>query len=525
MKRIYLLFLAVVLLSCEDKMFKDNEDNYIVIPGEQEVLDLLNGAYNRLIEVHNSDYFVALSRADDINIYEYYEYPDPNPPPKNACLQYGTDIPKNVSGDIYAKLYTAIANINKLLQHLATSGNNILLGELYFLRAYCYFKLARLFGTPPLVTDIDVNYFIEKPTYKEVYEFIEADMLKALELLPETYTGARVPGETPHKGTARAVLAEIYLAMAGYPVNDASKYSEAACLAGEVIETAEYYNYGLLNDMSDLWKKDNRHNKENIFGLFFTDSSSNENTINLKPSIKVRDDFYLGWQLDMKLYHTSMKFFMSFPNQYRREVSFTTGRFLQVYNDLDIAIPDSFIYVIYNPIEDPCDFMEYVLSKKFIELRQRVPPLSEWCPIPGNNVVTLYLFRYAHTLLTYAEAKTRAGEMDETCFEAVNMIRRRANKLDIYAPSEFDLQPGLTSEQFLDSLVWERAWELCHEPEGRWFDMVRLDLRKKLPGYFLPNSLDQYASLDSRYFNKDWYFYLIPEEDRFLNPNFEENDK
>jgi len=140
---------------------------------------------------------------------------------------------------------------------------------------------------------------------------------------------------------------------------------------------------------------------------------------------------------------------------------------------------------------------------------------------PGKNTVTLYLFRYAHTLLTYAEAKTRAGEMDETCYEAVNKIRRRANKLDINTPSECDLHPGLTPEQFLDSVVWERALELCHEPEGRWFDIVRLDLREKLPEYFLPNDWDQYAPLSSSYFNKDWYFYLIPVEDRLINPNFE----
>jgi hypothetical protein len=40
------------------------------------------------------------------------------------------------------------------------------------------------------------------------------------------------------------------------------------------------------------------------------------------------------------------------------------------------------------------------------------------------------------------------------------MIRRRANGVDPYSPSVYDLSQGLSREQFIDSVVWERAWEL-----------------------------------------------------------------
>ena len=57
------------------------------------------------------------------------------------------------------------------------------------------------------------------------------------------------------------------------------------------------------------------------------------------------------------------------------------------------------------------------------------------------------------------------------------MIRRRANKADIHNPSEFDVQPGsLSAFDFANAVVNERSWELCHEFEGRWFDIIRLDL-------------------------------------------------
>jgi len=536
-----LLFFLVLLISCEGHIFHEEDYEYISTFDEDEVIALVNGVYNNLREVHNSDYFKAMSRADDINVYQRNN--------QNICRIRTYDESENPFADvldnIYLNIYKAVANINTLFLVLKEPHDKNVLGELYFLRAYCYFKLARLFGTPPLVSDIDVKFLIEKPTYKEVYEFIEKDMLKALELLPETYTDARIPGETPHKGTAKAMLAEIYLAMAGYPVNDISKYAEAARLAGEVINQAEYYNYGLLDDMADLWKNTNRHNKENIFGLFyfcnecdvFVSMSSSTDLENWKRKLsnvnKINnidfDKTFIRGYLDG--YNPGAKFFLDFPNQYRKRISFVTGKYiesnLETFNGTEKVI----LFYPVDPNRDYCNFIECCMSKKWNDLKYWDIIFDEWAKTRDRNdresywelknlfnTVTLYLFRYAHTLLTYAEAKIRAGELDETCFEAVNMIRRRANKLDIYTPSQFDLHPDLSPEQFLDSLVWERAWELCTEPEGRWFDIIRLDLRSELSEYTAP--FDKYATFKNEQLTEDWYFFQIPIEDRWINPNY-----
>ena len=63
------------------------------------------------------------------------------------------------------------------------------------------------------------------------------------------------------------MLAELYLSMAGYPLNDQSKYADAARMAGEVIEQADYYNFALQADFATLWDDQNRHNSENVFVL------------------------------------------------------------------------------------------------------------------------------------------------------------------------------------------------------------------------------------------------------------------
>jgi hypothetical protein len=121
----------------------------------------------------------------------------------------------------------------------------------------------------------------------------------------------------------------------------------------------------------------------------------------------------------------------------------------------------------------------------------------------------IYIYRYAHTLLTYAEAKARSGQLDASAYEAVNMVRRRANKVDIYSPSKYALAPGLSAKQFADSVVWERAWEFCGEPEGRWYDLVRLEMVEQLPKLWGGGPA----------MTKDDYFEIMPESEIALDPN------
>jgi len=520
MKRYITILLALMLFSC-DTFFHEEDNPYLKIDKQQEKIDLINGIYTRLVRVHDGDYF-KVSRAEDLNYYINYNFNGNG----SGCGSGDIVNYTQIIGNIYVNLYTAIININNLLLVLTERDDKALLGELYFLRAYSYFKLARLFGTPPLIEDITVNYYVEKPSYKDVYGFIEKDMLKALEFLPETYTDARIPGETPHKGTAKALLAEIYLAMAGYPVLDESKYAEAARLSGEVIQQADFYNFALQNDFAALWKEENKHDKENIFGLFF--SSGSENNWNKIGQIHLSFYYFSSSYSDYGIfssyelygpYNPEMKFFDTFPNNYRKYNSYVTG----IYSHISYNFQDSMVYslqfVPFNPLLDPCRFVGSAVSLKWAGdyLKYNNSDYPDTYDIKPAS--TLYLLRFAQTLLTYAEAKVRSGKLDQSAFDAVNKIRRRANHLDLNSTSKYDLPANLTTEQFIDSVVWERAWELSGEPDGRWFDIIRLNLKDKLAGYRYPK--DKPTIIPDIYLTKDWYFYQIPQEDRWANPNFE----
>ncbi|MBP7507993.1 MAG: RagB/SusD family nutrient uptake outer membrane protein [Prolixibacteraceae bacterium] len=521
MKKYITILSFLLLFSCEDEFYKD-VNKYLAIDTEEEKVEMMNGIYSNLVKVHNYNYFSLTGRADDLNQYiSYMFYLEDGRINCGASASNQIDY-TDIASEKYSFLYTAIININTLLETLKEPEDKYLLGELHFLRAYCYLKLARLFGTPPLVKDTDVSYTLEKPTHQEMFQFIEEELLNAIELLPETYTEARVSGETPHKGTAKALLAEVYLSMAGFPLYDTGKYAEAARLAGEVIERADYYNFALLDDFASLWKEDYKHNKENLFGLFFKGNEDNEmnNIANYMLSYNMEGE-WASMNLESS-YNPEIKFYVDFPLNYRKEQTFVIGTYgAKYYNTMDTSF-----YVMqfspFDPIKEPCEFIRGAVYKKWIDItNEKYDPgnfAEKYSVYSALSEVTLYLLRYAHTLLTYAEAKARSGNLDASAYEMINRIRRRANHLDIYSPSVFDLTPGLSAEQFADSVVKERSWELAGEPDGRWFDIIRLNLKDQLPS--MSYSFDFPNKATSASVTDEWYFYPIPEQDRFLNPNF-----
>ncbi len=110
------------------------------------------------------------------------------------------------------------------------------------------------------------------------------------------------------------------------------------------------------------------------------------------------------------------------------------------------------------------------------------------------------------------------GQLNNDAYKAVNQIRRRAYHINIHSASPYDIPAGLSAEAFADSVVQERAWELAGEPEGRWFDLVRLEKVEEL-GY-IRHSREQ--GFPEGPVTKDDYFLPIPEDDQVLNPNLAE---
>jgi hypothetical protein len=103
-----------------------------------------------------------------------------------------------------------------------------ILGEAQFLRAWSYFYLVRLYGDVPLLTKpvnaTDPMMYPPRTSKDSVYNQIVAD-LKAAEAAGLDWTDATGRASM---GAVKSLLAEVYLTMAGQPLNKGAAYYKLA---------------------------------------------------------------------------------------------------------------------------------------------------------------------------------------------------------------------------------------------------------------------------------------------------------
>ena len=96
--------------------------------------------------------------------------------------------------------------------------------------------------------------------------------------------------------------------------------------------------------------------------------------------------------------------------------------------------------------------------------------------VSGVSDLNVGIFRFAELLLIYAEAKIEANQLDNTVYEAINRIRRRAQMPDLPA--------GLTQVELRKALRYERKIELANDGL-RWYDLRRWGIADKVMNGFI----------------------------------------
>jgi hypothetical protein len=145
---------------------------------------------------------------------------------------------------------------------------------------------------------------------------------------------------------------------------------------------------------------------------------------------------------------------------------------------------------------------------------------------PANGGVNIILMRYAEILLTYAEAKIEANQLDQTVLNAINAVRQRP---DVAMPPI----TTLGSQAEMRAIVRkERLVELAFEGL-RFFDIRRWRIAENvMPGkiygmtYADPNgalkTIEVQAWTNSFDKSRD-YLWPIPQKERELNPGLGQN--
>lgn len=339
----------------------------------------------------------------------------------------------------WTSYYRGIANANLAIAKIpeigmADNAANKLLGEAHFLRAWYYFSLVRMFGHIPLVTEpVSLESEQLRPVQaapEAVYDLIVQDLQTAeASGLPWTDASGRV-----NLGAVKALLAQVYLTMAGYPLQKGEAYfGQAAEKAAEVIESGHFRLFDSYDALHDPGMK---NTGEHIFMVQFATQ--------IIPS---------NWQVSIIPYNKNI-------SQYSDETGgiYATGDFVNSYEPDDLRVKEKqFFFTKFTHESDrdrEVNLGGYFIYKHFDEVAQTTT---------ANSDLNWPVIRYADVLLTYAEA-TNEVSGPTGAYEAVNAVRARA---------QLPALSGMSKEELREAIWRERWHELCFE-NTTWFDMVRL---------------------------------------------------
>lgn len=392
----------------------------------------------------------------------------------------------------YRGLYKVIANANLVLENVPgiemdEAQKSKILGEAKFLRAWSYFYAVRLWGDIPLITlpqdSGSEDFFPTRSPQTEVYSLIVTDLIEAENAgLSWTNESGRVS-----QAAVKTLLAKVYLTMAGQPLNETSRYADAAAKAKEVIDNAGpirlFDTYGELHDESL------NNMGEHIFSLQYNDLVADN----------PMDDMYPNFQ----------------PVTYRGPSG--TGStiphitFYDSYEDTDLRIADREGW-FYSSYYTNGDGELFDLGKPYVfKYFNRTANGTQGEPGTAKDNLNLMIFRYAEVLLIYAEANNEVNGPSQDSWNALNDIRSRA-QLATPALGTF------TKETFREAVLTERWHELAFEMKT-WFDMVRLrSVYNVTTGNF--DNFSGHVNLNSgQSLEEKHLLFPLPEQEIINNPN------
>ncbi|NGM90219.1 RagB/SusD family nutrient uptake outer membrane protein, partial [Parapusillimonas sp. SGNA-6] len=371
------------------------------------------------------------------------------------------------------------------------------------------------------ITEPTAEVNIPQTPPKEVYQNIIADMEVAESLvLPirEIGHGGRVS-----KSAVRGVLARVNLYMAGNPVKDETRYSEARKWAKMVIDDTDAA-HALNPDFSQIfinYASDEYDVAESIWEIEFWGNH--------------QDSYREGGQIGV---YNGIRYVGGDPNYGRSEGQINaTGALWEKYEAPgQLTSPDlrrdwtiAPFSVSGNPAVETPRSIEQIYQRNNGKFRRRnyevvLPRDGQYSPI------NFPVLRFSDVLLMFAEADNYVNKGPSVdAYLAVNRVRRRGYGFpdDIQAPG-VDLA-GLDQADFLEELQDERSRELAFEILRKG-DLVRWGIfMKKMTA--ARDHIEQ-AGLTSSYEHALRYFrnasardviWPIPAYERGMNPELKQN--
>jgi hypothetical protein len=367
-----------------------------------------------------------------------------------------------ILGYAYKEPYVAIRRANQVIANVPGIEMDAelqaqLIAEAKFLRAYFYFKLARIFGGVPLILAPQAagEYCQPRATDAQVYAQIVKDLTEAQAVLPLKSELSEVGRAS--KGAAQAMLCKVNIYRANWVLAEA--WADSVIASGE---------YGLEPNYADIFTKAKENGLESIFEIQHleipTGDWGNDNegqvttifqgmregfTINPQDSSDTSWTYFPGWGFNLP-----------------------TESLFKEYEAGDVR-RDATILKVGDTLYKGTDAQQIIWSLESPTGMHNKKCLLEYqgasTPDMSNAPANWRVFRYADLLLFKAEAANENGKL-AIAKQYVDLVRGRVHLDPVVAADKAAMSTAI---------LHERRCELAMEGH-RYFDMIRTGNGSKL---------------------------------------------
>lgn len=406
--------------------------------------------------------------------------------------------------DFYRAQWQGIARCNLPLQEIAKMTPDSvmtervqqrLLGELHFLRALYYFRLVRVFGGVPKVTEPIVsaaNWQQTRASVQDIYNLIISDLEAANSGLwkKSEYSADDLGRAT--KGAAQAMLLKAHLYN--------KTYAEAKRWGDSIISSNEYT---LVSNYADNFTLAGENGPESVFEIQFMEDPTSDygegygftrGTFTVILTRSRSSKLGGGWGFNKPT-----------KNLYNTYEAGDPRRDATIFNpsDSDIETPEQEIYL-----------GSRYLNRKYAMMNDDKTYFTLSHPTRGP--INTKVIRYADVLLMYAEAATETNQLT-AAKNALEQVRARARGTAAILPA---FPYGTFADNQADlrkAIRHERRVELAMEGH-RWFDLTRWGIAKETMDAYKAGETAEVQQHMASFIKGTHELFPIPSKEIDLNP-------
>ena len=464
LKIILLTFIGLTFYTCdleEDPIFLDAEATYADLQVARGALD---GIYQQL-----SSYMAMEQRIFVLNGFSGLFVTKKNGNNANNVNNINLFSLKPTydrdSQNMWQGMYAAIGRCNGAIANITTYdspteaselGFNDIAGQAYFVRAWSYLNLVRLWEDIPLWLELPDSDNLAKPKTlaKDVYAQIILDAQMAAGLINGN-TGAGYPKQY----AANMLLAKVYMTLATNPSLRADGISEAQYWQMAYDEAIlAYGQYSLVADYSSLFTDEFENSTESIFELQLAQDAANSQMGRNFTPFKYKLGQHFGWlqvSADVLLDHMA-----TYPDDPRID-----GSYIYEYNRAD----NGNLIQHYPAITNRTPFTKgHPFLFKFVE-----KDTQHSNQFGDQNLI---IYRYADLLLMLAEISNEL-QNDQQLGYVTEVLDRVGMSNDAYLGGQ---------SSFRDAIMNEYRYELIGEGEDAHNN------RRRGFDYFLTNTINKH---------------------------------